>query len=496
MESQDDRLMQVLDNLPGLVAILDQQLCYRFANRQHVNWLGENPESIAGLHVADIFGEPAYEELQPMLASARAGRSANYSGEVSLPGRGDRFVQAVCAPLETGDGTDILFALTDFSELRQTQRALDSSTQRSHTILETAVDAVITIDRAGLIRSCNGATTTMFGYSNAEMLGQNVKLLMPQAYAEAHDGYLQRYLETGERHIIGIGRDVTARHKDGTEFPAHLAVGEFADRGRRYFTGFIRDMSEQKKAEQQARHHLEELAHLSRLSAVESLTSTITHEVNQPLTAIVTMSQALLRMQRSGRGDPAMLEDVLERIVNQSIRVNTIIRQMRELARKAKSTERSPAVLREVIAEAMLLLSPELEASSINLEQAYEANSCVVTINRIQIEQVVLNLVQNAIQAIGKDRKDGRVRISTELVEDGAHVQVSVSDNGPGLPEIDSGDVFTPFFTTREQGMGQGLSISRSIVESHGGKISASNRPDGGAIFYFTLPTAVEHPDE
>ena len=356
-------------------------------------------------------------------------------------------------------------------------------------ILDAAVDAIVTIDGEGTILACNRATETVFGYRADELIGCNVSVLMPESQAAGHNDHLKRYLETGDKHIIGIGRDVTARRKDGREFPAHLAVGEFMEHGRHYFTGFIRDVTAEKEAEQVARAHLDELSHLTRLGAIESLASGITHEITQPLTAIVTMAQALLRMQQSGRSDPVMVEEVLDRIVNQCVRVNTIVQQMRTLSRKSTSTDRSLHSIDEIIVDVVRMLNYELIQHDIAVRTNLNAHGMRVTVNRIQIEQVLLNMVQNAIDALGGIDGQRDIVIRSSADGDGnAPVAVTVTDNGIGLPKPDNGDIFDPFFTTKEQGMGQGLSISRSIIETHGGKIGASDNPGGGATFRFTLP--------
>ncbi|HKI75464.1 MAG TPA: PAS domain S-box protein, partial [Pseudomonadales bacterium] len=482
MPFQDDRISHVLDNLPALAAVLDGQWRYQFANSLHVAWFGEDPDTLKGMNLSEVIGDKAFATLATCLQSALEGQAGNYRGELAFSLGGTKYVQATCAPLseEPGGAPSFLMVITDVSELKNTQQALDASTQRSHTILDTAVDAIITINRDGIIQSCNSSTNSLFGYTTVELVGNNVKMLMPDNYANEHDGYLDRYLSTGTRHIIGIGREVTGKKKDGTEFAAHLAVGEFEDRGRRFFTGFIRDMTLQKKAEQTARAHLDELSHLTRLSAIESLASGITHEINQPLTAIVTMVQALQRMQESGRSDEKMTADVLDRVINQCVRVNTIIQQMRNLARKTKSDDRSHQPIDDIVRDVLRLVDTEVVQHDVRLTTRLGCSETFALVNRIQIEQVLLNLVQNAIHAVVDTGHDRAISIVTLIQDEPASIVVTVSDNGIGLPEMESGDIFDPFFTTKEQGMGQGLSISRSIIETHGGKIAASDNPEGG----------------
>lgn len=473
------------------MAILDGQAVYRFANWQHTSWFSLEPEALVSRPAAEVMGESAWALLHDAYKRALAGETASYTGMVPFLHGGERFVQATAMALQTGDGnTDsVLVLCTDLTELVRVRRELDESSVRSQTILDTAVDSIVTIDENGIVQSCNTSTERLFGYTAEEMVGNNVNMLMPPKYAAEHDEYLGHYLRTGEKRIIGIGREVTARRKDGSEFPIHLAVGEFIEQGRHYFTGFVRDMTLQKEAERSARAHLEQLAHVSRLNAIDNLASGLSHEVNQPLTAIVTMSQALLRSLRAGKNDPARLEDTLERIVQQGARANAVVQQMREHARRDTSVEQSPHHLDEIIVGVLKLLEYEINQHHIDVWTELETAGKPIVINRIQIEQVLLNLVQNAVHAMTEVSGERALTVSSRLsVDKSPWVEVLVSDTGVGLPTEREAEVFDPFFTTKEQGMGQGLAISRSIIESHGGFLVGGNNNAGGALFKFTLP--------
>ncbi|MBD3645956.1 MAG: PAS domain S-box protein, partial [Pseudomonadales bacterium] len=371
----------------------------------------------------------------PACEISLGGENATYSGDSSFVPEAGRFVHTTCVPLKAENGTTegMMVIISDLTDLRDTQQALDASIQRSRTILDTAVDAIITIDEKGIMQSCNASVGQLFGYTADELVGQNVKMLMPSNYAAEHDDYLSRYVRTGERRIIGIGREVIGRRKDGTEFPLHLAVGEFKEDGRQYFTGFIRDMTSQRDAENKARAHLEQLAHVGRLSAIDNLASGISHEVNQPLTAIVTMSQAMLRALRAGRGDRQMLEDTLERIVTQGARANTIVQQMREFARKEADTRKSPHDVDWIINDVLNLLDYEIREYDVEVRTEFKANNVLVNVNRIQIEQVLLNLLQNAVHAMAEVGRDRILTIRSEPPDEyHPYVKVVVSDNGTG----------------------------------------------------------------
>ncbi|MCK5366036.1 MAG: PAS domain S-box protein, partial [Gammaproteobacteria bacterium] len=194
-------------------------------------------------------------------------------------------------------------------ELARTRELLEDREARLSAILDTAVDGIITIDESGIIESVNTATERIFGYSGDELVGNNITMLMPSPYREKHDGYIARYLGTGEPRIIGIGREAEGQHKDGRRFPIDLSVSEVRVGGSRLFTGLVRDISARRRAEDEARRWSADLAHAARLSTIGELTSGIAHEVNQPLTAIVSFAEACLRMLRSGKADSQKLED-------------------------------------------------------------------------------------------------------------------------------------------------------------------------------------------
>ncbi len=373
------------------------------------------------------------------------------------------------------------------SELARTREMLDDREARLNAILDTAVDGIITIDERGTIESLNPATERIFGYSSDELLGKNVKLLMPSPYHEEHDGYLARYMRTGEARIIGIGREAEGQHKDGTRFPIDLAVSEIRVAGSRVFTGVVRDISARRQAEDEARRRNAELAHAARLSTIGELTSGIAHEVNQPLTAMVNFAEASLRMLRSGNADPQKLEDALGQIATQGQRAGRIIRHMRRLARKGEA-ERVEADLSQLVRDVLGLVNREIRASHIVLHVMLDEGLPRVKCDRIQIEQVILNLVRNAMDTLEESTSQPR-ELTIRCQADGeAGIELSVEDTGEGFA-ADSGErMFETFFTTKADGLGMGLSISRGIIEDHGGRLWARPRPGGGAVFHVTLP--------
>lgn len=489
MYRRENRLQLVLDNLPALVAFFDTNLCYNFANHLHYSWFGVEAESLSGRPVQDVIGVSAWKMLQSHYEEALGGQTSTFMGEVPFAAGGRRFIHGTAVPLANEDGhiEGILALASDLTEYKLIEQALDATTLRSQTVLDTAVDGIITIDENGIMQSCNASARRLFGYREDELLGRNVNMLMPSPHAENHGGYLQRYLATGEKRIIGIGREVTGRRKDGSEFPMELAVGEFVQNGRHYFTGFTRDITDRKNAEWEARARLNELAHVGRLSTIHNLASGLAHEINQPLTAVVTMAQALLRGQRAGMLDGEKLEATLEKIIRQGVRAGNIIQQMREFVGKGRVEASEPHDIDVIIDDVLQLLEHEIEQNGIHVSSRYDSGA-PVPLNRVQIEQVVLNLLKNAIEAMGEVNVRRRLTITTEKTAgDAAQVRVSIEDTGPGLPD-QAERLFESFFSTKAEGMGQGLSICRSIIEAHGGSIGAGAADGGGAVFYFTLP--------
>ena len=383
-------------------------------------------------------------------------------------------------------------------------------------ILETVPDAMIVIDERGLILSFSAAAERMFGYREDEVLGENVSMLMPSPDRERHDGYLERYMRTGERRIIGIGRVLTARHRDGATFPIELSVGEARIGDDRVFTGFIRDLTERQQAELRVHDLQSVLAHVQRVSEMGTLATSLAHELNQPLTAIANyvetardmladnaetleyllelfdrpaaaISEAVETARQKVRKNSDTVDIVREALgecASQSVRAGQIVRRLRDFVSRGESEQRIESLQRMITEASALALvgggGHELEVD-VRLDPAADR----VLVDRIQIQQVLLNLIRNAIEAMAGQR-DARLLIYSER-EPAGLVRITVADNGPGLDAEVSDRLFEPFQTTKENGMGLGLSISAAIVEAHGGRILAEPSKLGGTAFHFTV---------
>ncbi len=358
-------------------------------------------------------------------------------------------------------------------------------------IIETAPDALITIDEAGLIRIFNPAAERIFGFQAEEVIGRNVRCLMPAPYREQHDSYIRRYLETGEKRIIGIGREVEGQRKDGSVFPMELAVGEVHDDGRKLFAGFVRDISARRDAERRLHELRAELLHVSRLSEMGEMASALAHEMNQPLTAIINYLQACRRLlgtaEMRGR-----VEELMEKVVGQATRAGQIIRNLRNFISRGE-TERTEQQINPVVEEAasLALLGTPEKGILVAFDLAPDLPS--VMIDRIQIHQVITNLMRNAVDAVAAAE---RRRITIKTAPAGAAaVEIQVQDSGPGLAEEVAERLFQPFVTTKPEGLGIGLSICRTIVDAHDGRLWATPNPDGGTIFHLLLPAVSDAGD-
>lgn len=376
----------------------------------------------------------------------------------------------------------------------------DGLTQREHSleqallgsILATVPDALIVIDVRGQIVSFSAAAQRMFQYAESDVLGENISMLMPSPDREKHDGYIDHYLKTGERRIIGIGRLTSARRRDGSTFPIELSVGEVQDEGRPLFTGFIRDLTESQQAERRVADLQAELAHASRVTAMGTLASALAHELNQPLTAIANYLEAGRDMlDADGPVDRELLREAMAESASQALRAGEIIRSLREFIRRGE-TIRQPEPLRGLLAEGTALAFIGVDSRGLDMDISVDPRVDKVLVNRVQLQQVIINLTKNAVEAMagGPARILRLSAIPAPSPTDAGRVEVIVADSGPGLAPEMSRTLFTPFTTTKPSGMGVGLSISQTIVEGHGGRIWAEPSQWGGTAFHFTLDAA------
>lgn len=371
----------------------------------------------------------------------------------------------------------------------ETEAAAAGLAQREahlRSILDTVPDAMVVIDEAGTIRDFSQAAERTFGWTSGEMAGRNVRELMPEPYRSSHDDYLKRYYRTGEKRIIGKGRVVVGQRKDGSTFPLELAVGEMATGGQRFFTGFIRDLTERQQAEARLQELQSELVHVSRVTALGEMASALAHELNQPLSAIANYLKGSLMLLQRDEVPHERVADALDRAATEALRAGDIIRRLRDFVARGE-TERTVESLPKMVEEASALALVGAKEHGIRVRYAFNPEIDLVLADKVQVQQVVLNLVRNAVDAMAEAALPLR-ELTVAIGPAGADMaHVTVADSGPGIdPEV-AERLFQPFITTKRTGLGVGLSISRTIVEAHGGRIWAGPHKGGGAEFGFTL---------
>lgn len=357
-------------------------------------------------------------------------------------------------------------------------------------LLDAAVDAIVLIDGQGLIQGFNRAAERMFGYRAEEVLGENVSLLMPEPYRHEHDDYIARYRRTGEARIIGIGREVTARLRDGSQIPIELSVGEIADdHGPARFVGFVRDISARRQAEEEAAAHRESLAHMARLGTIAEMGTGIAHEINQPLSAISAYARASQRLLAGETPDLEAARRALGHIAGQAHRASEILQHLRGMVRR-RTSERELVSPEALLDDLKPLAEVDARQYELDIEWRIAPDLPRVRVDPVQIQQVLVNLFHNAAQAMDEQRgDDNRIVIGARPL-DAHELELSVRDHGPGLAESDTDRLMEPFVTSKSDGLGMGLGICRSIVSAHGGVLSLRNAGATGAIAAFTLPVA------
>ena len=469
-----------------------------------VTFWSAGSERLYGWTAREMTGRPVHETLAtqfpqpPATIAVALRRDGRWDGELRQARR-DGTVIAVASHwvlLRGGDGHGdrILEINTDVTDATRARRQFEEREAHLQSILDTVPDAMVVIDERGVIQSFSRAAERMFGVAAADAVGRNVRILMPSPHRERHDAYIERYLHTGERRIIGVGRVVTGQRKDGTTFPIELAVGEIDLPGRRLFTGFVRDLTQRQITEKRLQELQDELAHVARVSELGQMSAALTHELKQPLTAItnyIEASRAHMAAAKIALAAPAVPE-LLDKAQAQTMRAAEIIQRLRQLFQK-RETEYGIESINKVVEEASALALVGAREAAIRVRLALDPDVPPVRIDKVQIQQVVLNLVRNAMEAMA-EVEERLLTIRTARLEDGA--QVTIQDTGPGLADEVRRKLFQPFITTKEKGMGIGLSVCRAIVDAHGGLIEAAANPGGGTTFTFTVPFAADEVPE
>jgi PAS domain S-box-containing protein len=352
-------------------------------------------------------------------------------------------------------------------------------------VLETALDAVVVMGDDGIVTGWNVRAVQMFGWTREEAIGRPLAdLIIPERYHAAHRNGLQRYLKTGQAQVLGRRLEVSGIRKNGEEFPVELSIAPI--RGARLsFVGFLRDLTERNTLGQ-ARA---EVARMSQRMAMSEMAASIVHEINQPLAAVAANADAGQRWLTRERPDIEEARAAFKRIAGDARRANAIIEEIRLMFRH-DSTVLGAVDINSLIREVLSLVRADLENHRITVDTKLSDGLAPLHANAVQLRQVMVNLITNAIDAMSTVANRQRLlRVGTQAVKPSS-VLITVEDSGSGVDPAHAERIFEPFFSTKSHGMGMGLSICRSIVEHHGGRLSVAPGRKHGSIFQVTLPIA------
>jgi two-component system sensor kinase FixL len=443
-------------------------------NRGAQRLFGYQASEVLGRNVNMLMPSPYHEEHDGYLERYKATRAARIIGtgrEVSGRRRDGSVFPLHLSVGEMTIGGEQKFTgmLHDLSRRVELEKQLRASEARWRAVIESAVDGIIVIDSHGRIEAFNPAAERLFGYTESQVLGHNVDMLMPSPYREEHGQYLARYMATGRAKIIGIGREVTGRRQDGATFPLHLSVGEISIAGDRKFTGILHDLSARVRVEEQLREQAA-LVKLGEMAAV------IAHEVKNPLAGIRGAMQVMGRRMTPGSRDEEMTREIVKRIDS----LDAMMKDMLLFARPPQP-KRLPIDIGPLVAVTAHLLKED--AALRDLDVRIEGSAPLVNADAEMLKMVFQNLLVNGVQAM-----NGKGTIRVEIAPVRGACRIVFKDTGPGIPADIQAKIFTPFFTTKSRGSGLGLPTAKRFIEAHDGQISIECPPEGGTAVHVTLP--------
>ncbi len=435
---------------------------------------GHAASDAIGQPITLIIAEEQREELRRILDEIRQGRRVPSHETIRVTRDGRRLhVSLAVSPIldEAGQVIGASAIARDVTESQRVQAALVASEERYRSIVDSAVDAILVIDRRGRIAAFNAAAARLFGYEPREVLGCNVSMLMPEPYHHEHDGYMTRYLATGEKRIIGIGREVAGRRKDGSTFPAQLSVGEMTIDGETMFTGILHDLT----ARVQLESRLREQAALTRLGEMAAV---VAHEVRNPLTGIRGAVQIIGSRLPAGSRDAEVVKEIVSR-------VDALNALMTDLLLFARPPQPRLAAVDPVAILATVISLARQDPGARDVDIVIDGAAPPVLADAELLKLILQNLLLNAVHAM-----QGRGRIRVTVGTQGEMCRMAVADSGPGIPPDVRTKLFTPFFTTKSRGTGLGLSTARRFLEAQGGSIEIECPPGGGTTVVVHLPLA------
>ena len=484
LKESEQKWRSLAEDAPDVILTIDPDGTIQFLNRTVPPF---TPEKAVGTSVYEYVPPDYQQTLRDALEQVvRTGETCSYEVAGCGPDGRTSWYQSRLGPIKkNGRVVAMTLIATDVTEYRQTVDALRKSENKYRTLLENLPQKIFLKDRSSVYVSCNENFAKDFNIKAEEIAGKNDYDIAPRELAEKYREDDKRIIESGET------KDFEERYiQQGQEAIVHTVKTPVKDEQGNVvgILGIFWDITGQKRMEQRDNEHRAELAHASRLSLVGEMASGLAHELNQPLCAIASYAQGSLRMMESGAWDCNELLDAMRDVAAQAERAGQIIHRIAKLVRQ-KEPHKSSVNIEDLIQETVSFVDSEAKLRGITIEQVEPSEEMpFVTVDSMGIEQVLLNLLQNAFEAIS-DMHDRKRQVTIRVSRDtNDAIEVTVSDTGKGLPMENIDIVFQPFFTTKSKGLGIGLSISRSIVEAHGGHLVAELNPAGGALFRFTLP--------
>jgi PAS domain S-box-containing protein len=401
---------------------------------------------------------------------------------------GTRVPVTVSAALFEKGGNEGVAFVVDITKQKRAEEGIRRVEEQARLIVDSALDAVVVMDAEGLITDWNRQAEETFGWTRSEALGRRmVETIVPPEYRSSHERGLERFLETGQGPVLNRRIEITALRRDGPEFPVELSITPLKSGDIWTFSSFIRDITARKRAEEDLRNAQAQLAHVNRVMTMGELAASIAHEVNQPLAAIIASGDSCTAWLGNEPPNLDKARAAADRIMQAATQASDIVQRIRALFRKTTSIA-IPLEINQVITETISLVGSEAQRKGVSLNTELAANLPAVLGDRIQLQQVILNLAINGTEAMSAlEDQPRRLVIQTKLSQE-REVLVSVADTGPGIDPRQMTQLFAPFFTTKPDGIGMGLSISRTIIETHGGRLWAAANQPRGAVFHFALP--------
>lgn len=486
-----DRLDTLLKNLPGMA--------YRCLNLKHwpMDFVSDGCFDLCGYHRQEIesnkvlWGDFTHPEMidevdRKVRSAAEKGQPFEIEYRIITRSGTEKWVWERGRVIDhRDDGVAILEGfITDITNRKLTENALMRAEAYAQAIVDSAVEAVITIDSQGSIETFNKAASAMFNYEISEIRGRHFRSLVAVSYYRD----FERYFRKSKNHKYQRSKNIEINgcDKSKREFPMVLSMHEIHGEQVQNLVLLIRDLTDQRAAEKEVRVQRDMLAHVDRLNTQGEMAAGIAHEINQPLTAISMYAQSGLRFLQKDKPQIKRLEEVLEKLSQQAHRAGAVIERMQEMTRQHDSYQKTVNT-RRLLQECQDLGEIEAQIRKFIIVFRLDDNLPSIKCDPIQIQQVILNLLRNGMESMRENRCTAGSKIIIQARNMSQHINISIIDSGKGISRKLETQLYQPFTSSKKSGMGLGLSISRSIVSAHGGQLEFSNNKSGGATFFFSL---------